>query len=163
MLAAPVAAVVAEATTVVVRNLTRGTLLAREVEVAGSFWARFRGLMGRRAIAPGTGLYLPGNGIHMFFMRFAIDAVFLSRPGPAGERQVVGLRPGLRPWLGLVPYVRGAAGVLELPAGTVEATGTAVGDVVVLEGLEQAGPPDRGRSPNRTPRAEKGSGEPVGS
>ncbi len=121
--------------TAAARNVTRGALLAREVEVGRSFWARFRGLMGRRGLAPGTALYLPGNGIHMFFMRFPIDAVFLSRPGPAGEQQVVGLRSGLRPWLGLVPYVRGAVGVLELPAGTVEATGTAIGDVVVLEEL----------------------------
>lgn len=117
------------------RNLSRGTTLAEDLEVARSFWSRLRGLMGRRPLARGSGLYLAGNGIHMFFMRFPIDAVFLSRPGPAGERQVLAVRTGLAPWRGLVPYVRGAAGVLELPAGTVGESGTAVGDVVVLEGL----------------------------
>ena len=41
---------------------------------------------------------------------------------------------GLRAWTGLVPLVRGADGVLELPVGTIDATGTAVGDrVEVLE------------------------------
>lgn len=117
------------------RNLTRERLLAGDLEVAASFWARFRGLMGRAALPPGRGLYLPGNGIHMLFMRFPIDAVFLGRPGPAGECQVVALRSNLRPWWGLVPYVRGAVAVLELPAGTIAATGTAVGDVVVVEGV----------------------------
>jgi uncharacterized membrane protein (UPF0127 family) len=117
---------------VAARNLTRSTTLASSVEVAGSFWARFMGLMGRGILLPGTGLWLPGgNGIHMFFMRFPIDAVFLSRP-EAGARRVVGLRRGLSPWLGLVPFVPGAHGVLELPVGTIEATGTQVGDRVEL-------------------------------
>ena len=41
---------------------------------------------------------------------------------------------GLRAWTGLVPLVRGADGVLELPVGTIDATGTVVGDrVEVLE------------------------------
>ncbi|GIW20557.1 MAG: hypothetical protein KatS3mg065_0853 [Chloroflexota bacterium] len=48
---------------------------------------------------------------------------------------MVALRSHLRPWSGLVPYVRGAVAVLELPAGTIAETGTAVGDVVVVEGV----------------------------
>ncbi len=114
------------------RNLTRDATLASSVELATSFWARFMGLMGRRALPSGAGLWIAGtNGIHMFFMRFAIDAVFLGRPA-GGTRRVVGLRGGLRPWTGLVPLVRGADGVLELPVGTIEATGTQLGDEVVL-------------------------------
>lgn len=115
------------------RNVTRGTILAAELEIAASFWARFRGLMGRPALTGGRGLFLPGNGIHMLCMRFPIDAVFVARPDRAGTRRVVAIRTGLRPWRGLVPYVQGAAGVLELPAGTVERTGTVVGDGVVIE------------------------------
>ena len=67
----------------------------------------------------------------MFFMRFAIDAVFLGKP-EAGGRRVVAAKRRLRPWIGLVPLVRAANGVLELPAGTIAATGTEVGDVVQL-------------------------------
>lgn len=115
------------------RNLTRGTLLAEELEVAQSFWARFRGLMGRGGLAPGGGLLLAGNGIHMFFMRFPIDAVFLGPRRPSGEWEVVAVREGLQPWRGIVPYVRGATAVLELPAGTVGATGTVVGDAIVID------------------------------
>jgi len=117
------------------RNETRGTVLADRLEVVGSFWGRFMGLMGRATLPAGTGLWLPGdNGIHMFFMRFAIDAVFLGRPDAAagGARRVVAAKRRLRPWVGIVPLVGAANGVLELPAGTIEATGTEVGDVIHL-------------------------------
>lgn len=117
------------------RNLTRSADLADRLEVASSLWGKFRGLMGRASLDDGAGLWLPdSNGIHMMFMRFPIDAVFLGRPAAGdGARVVVSVHRGLRAWTGLVPLVRGAHGVLELPVGTIERTGTAVGDRVVLE------------------------------
>ena len=117
------------------RNLTRETDLATSLEVAGSLWGKFMGLMGRPGLEPDSGLWLTGsNGIHMMFMRFAIDAVFLGNPeGRDGARPVVSVHRGLRAWTGLVPLVRGAHGVLELPIGTIERSGTVVGDLVVLE------------------------------
>ena len=115
-------------------NLTRGTELAGRVELADSFWARFRGLMGRASLAPGGGMWLTGTtNIHMLFMRFPIDAVFLGRPAADGTRRVVAVHANLRPWTGIVWYARGADGCLELPAGTAEATGTRPGDVAMLE------------------------------
>ena len=116
------------------RNLTRGTELAGRVELADSFGARFRGLMGRPSLPPGGGLWLTGtSNIHMFFMRFPIDAVFLGRPAADGTRRVVAVHASLRPWTGIVLYARGADGCLEMPAGTAAATGTRPGDVVLLE------------------------------
>jgi len=118
----------------VARNVTRERILAARLETAAGLWAKFLGLMGRRSLPEGGGLWLPAsNGIHMMFMRFPIDAVFLGRPDPSGRRRVVSVHRSLRPWLGLVPLVRGADGVVELPAGTIGATGTAVGDLVSLE------------------------------
>jgi uncharacterized membrane protein (UPF0127 family) len=115
-------------------NLTRSTELAGRVELAASFLERFRGLMGRPSLAPGGGVWLTGtSNIHMFFMRFAIDAVFLGRPAADGTRRVVAVHANLRPWTGIVWYARGADGCLELPAGTAETTGTRPGDVVMLE------------------------------
>ena len=115
------------------RNLTRGTELAGDVEVANGLWGKFMGLMGRASLAYGAALWLPdSNGIHMMFMRFPIDAVFLGR-AEAGSRPVVAVRERLAAWTGLVPFVRGAHGVLELPAGAVARTGTVVGDLVRLE------------------------------
>ena len=108
-------------------------MLAADLESGDGFWAKFMGLMGRPSLADGAGLWLPdGNGIHMMFMRFPIDAVFLGKPDAAGSRRVVSVRERLPTWRGLDPLVRGAHGVLELPVGVIAATGTAVGDEVVL-------------------------------
>lgn len=118
------------------RNVSRGTELAGRLESASGLWGRFMGLMGRGSLANGAGLWLPGtNGIHMMFMRFPIDAIFLGRPDAArdGAQAVLSVHRRLRAWTGLVPLVRGAYGVLELPVGTIERTGTAVGDHVILE------------------------------
>ncbi len=119
------------------RNLSRSTPIADRLEVAEGLWARFMGLMGRPGLEPGGGLWLTGNGIHMMFMRFPIDAVFLGKADPAkgGAKPVLSVHPGLRAWTGLVPLVRGAHGVLELPVGTIERSRTAVGDLVTLEPL----------------------------
>ena len=94
------------------------------------------GLMGRASLPPDGGLWLSGtNGIHMMFMRFAIDAVFLGPPIAAegGAHEVLSVHRGLRAWIGLVPLVRGAHGVLELPVGTIDRTATVRGDRVVME------------------------------
>ena len=117
------------------RNLDRDTVLAGRLETAGSLWAKFIGLMGRASLPAGDGLWLPAsNGIHMMFMRFPIDAVFVSKPGADGARTVRSVHRSLRAWTGLVPLVRGADGVLELPVGTIDASGTVPGDrVEVIE------------------------------
>ena len=115
---------------VAARNLSRDSVLAEHLEIAASLWARFMGLMGRRSLAAGHGLWLGGNGIHMMFMRFPIDAVFLGRAGEDGGRKVVSVHRSLRPWVGLVPFARGADGVLELPTGSIDRSGTQVGDVI---------------------------------
>jgi uncharacterized protein len=122
------------------RNLTRGTELAARVEFGDSFGARFMGLMGRPALPPGDGLWLTRtSNIHMFFMKFPIDAVFLGRPTADGTRRVVAAHADLRRWTGVVWYARGADGCLELPAGTAAASGTVVGDVVVIAREPAAG------------------------
>jgi uncharacterized membrane protein (UPF0127 family) len=119
--------------TLIARNVTRGTVLASALESGDGLWAKFMGLMGRPSLAEGAGLWLPdSNGIHMMFMRFPIDAVFVGRAGADGRRPVVSVRRALRTWTGLVPLVRGAHGVLELPVGTIEASGTQPADLVRL-------------------------------
>jgi uncharacterized protein len=59
----------------------------------------------------------------MFFMRFAIDALFLD-----GSMRVLRVAPSLRPWVPAVGAPRGTTSVLELPAGTAARTGTQAGD-----------------------------------
>ena len=110
-----------------------GAVIAGEVRFARSFWQRLRGLMGRSSLAEGEGLWIPDTSIHMFFMRFPIDAVFLSAPDTSGERTIVACRPSLRPWAGIVMPVKGAEGVVELQDGTIGRTGIQVGDKLTLE------------------------------
>jgi uncharacterized membrane protein (UPF0127 family) len=109
-------------------------VLAERAREGRSFWELFRGLMLRPGLDPGEGLWLSGvNNIHMFFMRFAIDVVFAGHAAGDGSRTVVAVAPELKPWRGIVWWVRGAHGVLELRAGTAAATGTVVGDRLVFE------------------------------
>ena len=118
----------------VARNATRGSIVASRVEVADGLWGKFRGLMLRPSLDAGAGLWLPdSNGIHMMFMRFPIDAVFLGRLASDGTRPVLSVHAALPPWRGLVPLVRGAKGVIELPVGAIAASGTTVGDAIALE------------------------------
>ncbi len=63
----------------------------------------------------------------MFFMRFAIDAVFIDRQG-----RVVRVAADLPPWR-FATAARGARDVLELPAGTAARTLTQAGDELVIE------------------------------
>ena len=120
----------------IARNLTRDAVIATDVESADGLWGKFMGLMGRHDLAPGAALWLPdSNGIHMMFMRFAIDAIFVGKPEGDGARRVVSVHERLPAWRGLVPLVRSAHGVLELPTGTIASTGTTVGDRIALENV----------------------------
>ena len=119
--------------TLTARNVTRETVLATELESADGLWAKFKGLMGRPSLAAGSGLWLPAsNGIHMMFMRFAIDAVFVGKAADDGTWPVLSVHERLPAWRGLVPLVRHADGVLELPVGTIAASGTVVGDRIAI-------------------------------
>jgi uncharacterized protein len=102
--------------------------------VANSFLARFRGLMGIARLGDGAGLLLPGtNSIHMLFMRFPIDCLFLAAPGADGAQRVVDVRHSLPPWRGVVWWARGARDTVELPAGTLKTHALKVGDTVRVE------------------------------
>lgn len=100
-----------------VMNVTTGESLAERAELAESFLARLRGLQGRRSLPAGAGLVLlPNNSVHMFFMRFPIDAIFVARDG-----RVLRVARALRPW-SVGPIVSRALYCVELPAGTANQT-----------------------------------------
>ena len=57
-----------------------GAIVCERCTVAATPLSRMKGLLGRRDLPPGDGLLLrPASSIHMLFMRFAIDAVFLDK------------------------------------------------------------------------------------
>src|ERR1700688_4668682 len=80
-------------------NLTRGTVLCERLEDAGGLGGQSRGLLGRDTLEPGTGMlfdngrFTPMMWMHMFFMRFAIDIVFLDR-----RDRVIKINRNLKPW-----------------------------------------------------------------
>jgi hypothetical protein len=107
-----------------VLNVTRGTILATRLEAAHSSATRRRGLLGREGLLSGEGLWIaPCESVHTFFMRFAIDLVYLDR-----NHQARKVRSGVGPWR--MSACLSAHSVLELPAGTIVATQTERGDSV---------------------------------
>ena len=104
-----------------------GRIVCERCEIADRALARMRGLLGRDALAPGSGMLIdPAPSVHMFFMRFPIDVVFLDR-----NRKVVRIVHRLRPWR--VAGARKAVAALELPVGAVAEAGLEAGDALVLE------------------------------
>ena len=105
-----------------------GKALAEELEVERGFFGSLAGLMFRRRLEPGHGMWiLDCNGIHMMFMNFAIDAVFLDR-----QERVKKIYRNLPPWWGVVWFVWGAHSVLELPAGSTAEIDLQKGDRILL-------------------------------
>ncbi|MCO5168583.1 MAG: DUF192 domain-containing protein [Planctomycetes bacterium] len=118
-----------------------GAVVADEVELAASFLRRLRGLMGRRALPPGRGLWLePCASIHMMFVPFSIDVLFVTRRGdrplgPGARAEVLEVAPRVRPWVGLAwcAGAFGAVGAIEVAAGRAGDLGVAPGDLLTLE------------------------------
>jgi uncharacterized protein len=108
-------------------NVTRGTALATKLELAGTGESRRKGLLGRNGLPQGEGLWIaPCESVHTFFMRFAIDLVYLDR-----EHRVKKVRSNVGPWR--LSACFSAHSVLELPAGTIRASQTECGDTVEIQ------------------------------
>jgi len=105
-------------------NVTRATVLATRLELADSAAKRNKGLLGRKGLEPGGGLWIiPCESVHTFFMQFAIDLIYIDR-----DFKVKKVRRSVGPWRLSVCF--SAHSILELPAGTIAATQTRNGDIV---------------------------------
>lgn len=114
--------------TVAVLNATRNTVLGQNISVAETTLSRMVGLLGRRGLEPGTGLIIyPTQAIHTVAMRFPIDVIFADR-----NWRVVHVRPVMVPYRFTTLHWR-ARCVIELPAGVISGTSTAVGDQLSVE------------------------------
>jgi uncharacterized membrane protein (UPF0127 family) len=113
-----------------VRNITRGVVLADSADLADSSEKRRTGLLKHSELKSGEGLWIvPCESVHSFFMKFTIDVLYLDR-----ARKVRGMRQRMKPWR--VSACLPAHSVLELPAGMIEQTGTLKGDQLALEKIE---------------------------
>ncbi|MEP6962886.1 MAG: DUF192 domain-containing protein [Acidobacteriota bacterium] len=107
-------------------NKTKGRVLADHADIADTSAKRRTGLLKHTGLNSGEGLWIvPCEGVHTFAMQFTIDVLFLSK-----KRVVMKTRPNMvkrRLALSLLAH-----SVVELPAGTIDETGTQKGDQLEL-------------------------------
>jgi uncharacterized membrane protein (UPF0127 family) len=112
-----------------VRNQTRNAVLGEAVDVADTSEKRRTGLLKHERLEPGEGLWIkPCESVHTFFMKFAIDLVYVDK-----KHKVRKVRKAVPPWR--VSACLTAHSIIELPAGTIERTGTQAGDELSIEKL----------------------------
>ena len=115
-------------------NSSKNLEIAASVRVAAGFFERAKGLLGKSGLERGTALWIQGsrlvgcNSVHTWFMRFAIDVVFVDK------RMVVKrVYRDLGPWRMTLPAY-GAVSVFELPAGTLKEKPVDIGDQLNVVG-----------------------------
>jgi hypothetical protein len=110
-----------------VANVTRGTTVGESIELADTSFSRMFGLLGRRGLDAGGGLWIkPSSGVHTFGMAFTIDVVGLDR-----DLKVIKLWRCLAPFR-LTSVSLKMKSVLELPSGTIAQTQMQVGDQLLI-------------------------------
>jgi len=109
-------------------NKTNNSVLAENVIIADTPFTRMKGLLGKKKFSKGQALILnPCNSIHMFFMRFPIDVLFLDK-----NNRIVKAISSIRPFCLTAIYFK-AKFAVELPVGTTLATNTQAGDCLLIE------------------------------
>jgi uncharacterized protein len=111
-----------------VYNETKSSCLGEQIGIADSSLRRMVGLLGKRSLAPGCGLFIvPSQAIHTVGMAFPIDVIFVDK-----KHSVVGLREAVPPFRMTRVFWK-ALGVLELPPGTIRESRTEVGDQLKVD------------------------------
>ena len=108
-------------------NKTKNTVIASNAAIAKSSFARMKGLLGREGLSSNEALViLQCPCIHMFFMRFGIDVIFVDK-----YDKVVGLVEKIQPFQ-FSPFFYSASYAIEVSEGTIHSTQTAVGDEIKI-------------------------------
>lgn len=95
------------------------------VSLADTFLKRSKGLLGTEVLSKGEGLLItPCNSIHMFFMKYPIDVLFLNDEG-----KVVGMVKNIRPWRASKIYFK-ATMTLEMSSGLIDEWNIQCGDLL---------------------------------
>jgi uncharacterized protein len=120
-----------------VTNLTRNSVVAASVEVADSVPKRSKGLLGRKGLDPGSGLWIvPCEAVHTFWMQFPIDLIYLDR-----DLRIRKLRSDVRPWR--LSGCLTAHSVLELASGAIRSSQVMPGDKLEFSPVEAGAGIDR--------------------
>jgi uncharacterized membrane protein (UPF0127 family) len=114
-------------TSVLIYNASKTTYITKNGAIAKTFIERLIGLMGKRAIDSDYALVIrPCNQVHMMFMRFTLDVVYLDRAGV-----VIDIDRSLNPW-SFGKRRSKAKEVIEFK-GNYIADKIDIGDVIVVE------------------------------
>jgi len=101
--------------------------LAEQALLADTVFSRLKGLLGRKEMGSREALIITQcRSIHMFFMRFAIDVVFIDK-----TRRVIGTVENIQPFK-MSPYFFRAVAAIELPVGRIQESQTAQGDILEI-------------------------------
>ncbi|MFA7146186.1 MAG: DUF192 domain-containing protein [Candidatus Ozemobacteraceae bacterium] len=115
--------------TIKIMNADNNQIIGDKIKVADSFVKRFRGLMLSHELNENEGMLIkPCNSIHMMFMRYPIDAVFLD-----SENKVKAVYENLKPWIGITKMHSDVTSVLELKSGRANQTGIINGNILTIE------------------------------
>ena len=107
-------------------NKRSGAVLATDLLPALDSATRRTGLLKHTSLPQGTAMVIaPTNAIHTWFMRFAIDVIFVARDG-----RVLKVRHAMRPWR-MSATLRGYA-VVEMQGGTLANLAVSPGDVLAV-------------------------------
>ena len=113
-------------------NERTGQVVAEHLISAFDSKTRRTGLLAHTTFPAGSAMIIaPTNAIHTFFMKFAIDVLFVTKDG-----LIVKTCTALRPWR--IAAAWRAFGVIELPTGSIAWSGLARGDRLVVVGRDQA-------------------------
>ena len=117
-----------------VESLKNQRVISEKCYVAEDFFTRLRGLIGKRGLEPSSGLMFPKcKSVHMWFMRFSIDVVFLRPHDEDPSKYIVSsLHRNIRPWRIFPVSDFKARDVLELPDGSIESHSMSTGDQLCI-------------------------------
>jgi uncharacterized protein len=112
---------------ILIVNTTRNSALSTNSHIARGYWRRLFGLMGKKPLSQGEALIIdPCSSVHTHWMRFAIDVIYVNK-----EHALVWIDHALAAWK-IVHFYKKIRYSVELPAGTFDASGIQVGDVLSL-------------------------------
>lgn len=115
------------------RKINNQSVIVDQCDVADSFLVRLVGLMGKARLSAQEGMFFPQcSSVHVWFMRFPIDVVFVRKGQKQGEFVVSSVRENVSPWKALPLMDWRASETFELPAGSVRQHGIAVGDQLCI-------------------------------
>ena len=110
-----------------IKNKAKNNFIAQNVQKADTYRTRFIGLLNRKSISSEEALIITRcNSIHMFFMKFAIDVIFVSK-----SDRVVGLVKNIPPF-GLSPVFFKASYCIECSVGTIDLKDVEIGDEIEI-------------------------------